>query len=51
MYACMHKNGRLENKKIFELKSEEYRDGRKRKGDKIEMGHKALHIIMKLLTM
>ena len=37
-------------KKIFELKSEEYRDGRKRNGDKIGMGHKALHIIMELLT-
>ena len=37
-------------KKIFELKSEEYRDGIKRKGDKIGMGHKALHIIMELLT-
>ena len=32
MYACMHKKeGRLENKKILELKNERYRDGIKRK--------------------
>ena len=44
MYACIKKGGRLENKRFFELKSEEYRDGIKRKGDKIGMGHKTLHI-------
>ena len=40
----------VENKIFFELKSEEYRDGIKRKGDKIGMRYKALHIIMELLT-
>ena len=39
----------ITRRKFFELKSEEYRDGRKRKGHKIGMGYKALHI-MELFT-
>ena len=31
MHACIKKGRRLENKKIFELKSRGYRDGIKRK--------------------
>ena len=31
MHACIKKEGRLENKKFFELKNEGYRDGIKRK--------------------
>ena len=31
MHTCIKKGGRLENKKIFELKNEGYRDGIKRK--------------------
>ena len=31
MHTCIKKEGRLENKKFFELKNEGYRDGIKRK--------------------
>ena len=31
MHACIKTEGRLENKKIFDLKNEGYRDGIKRK--------------------
>ena len=39
----------LENEKLFELKSEGYRDGIKKKRDKIRMGYESLHI-MELLS-
>ena len=39
----------IENKKFFELKRRGYRNGIKKKRDKIEMGYESLHI-MKLLS-
>ena len=46
---AVKKGRRLENEKFFELKSREYRDGKKKKRDKIGMGCESLHI-MEILT-
>ena len=46
MHACMHKKeGRLENKKFFELKNEGYRDGIKRRQDRDGIAHLKLHCV------
>ena len=42
---AVKKERRLENKKFFELKRGGYRDGYKKKRDKIGMGHESLHIM------
>ena len=43
---AVKKERRLENKKFFELKrGGGYRDGYKKKRDKIGMGHESLHIM------
>ena len=49
MHACSKKERRLENEKLIELRSRGYRDGKKKKRDKIGIGYELLHV-MELLS-